>query len=92
MFHQNIYYLWLECICLCSNELILINKINQIHRDLSTLINFFKFINYRIIIYGDFNARIGNEISDILQNGKFACNINGYEKIIPFYKWSWSKN
>ena len=61
-----------------DNDTLRIKKIDKIYRDLRTLITFAKFINYRILIIGDFNARIKNETGDK------DNNINGIEKFLPF--------
>ena len=55
-----------------------IRLINKIYRDLSTLINFSKFINYLLLIYGFFNAWIKELIGDALDN------YNGITKFMPF--------
>ena len=52
--------------------------IDNIYKDLSTLINFAKMINHRIILFGDFNARIGAMIHD------HNTNIMGLNKFLPF--------
>ena len=54
------------------------NTIDNIYRDLSTIINLCKSLNIRFIIFGDFNARIGDEIND------HNVNPMGIDKFKPF--------
>ena len=52
--------------------------IDTIYKNLSSLITLAKMINFRIIIIGDFNARIGNIIGD------HNTNVMEINKFLPF--------
>ncbi len=52
--------------------------IDDIYNDLDTIITFAKLINYRFLLYGDLNARIGLLIGD------HSTNPNGIDKFLPF--------
>ena len=54
--------------------------IDQIFRDLTSLVDSARCVGYRIIIFGDFNARIGSEVGDHATNelkDRFMAFIEG---------------